>query len=142
MSRGNVFKLSGNMALNSGINGNPTNPYPSSNQYSGSNVDFSEIKNSLKLLKSKQRQQQQRWPSEEIPDSEQKFHSRPQHQYQGSSPGMGNYANDIHQNPYPEQISRGSCFIRQTGTTPTVGILTISLNPDTTVIPATNPNIT
>lgn len=42
MSRGNVFKLSGNMALGA------SDPYP--------NTDISDIKNSLKLLKAKQNQ--------------------------------------------------------------------------------------
>jgi len=48
MSRNNVFKLSGNMAL--GANDN----YPSN--------DFDNIKNSLKLLKSKQNQKQTNGP--------------------------------------------------------------------------------
>jgi len=46
MSRNNVFKLSGNMAL-----GGAGADYPSN--------DFENIKNSLKLLKSKQSQQRQ-----------------------------------------------------------------------------------
>lgn len=44
MSRGNVFKLSGNMALGGG------------SDYG--NADIDEIKNSLKLLKSKKNQRQ------------------------------------------------------------------------------------
>ena len=48
MSRNNVFKLSGNMALGGGDN------YPSN--------DFENIKNSLKLLKSKQTQKQSTGP--------------------------------------------------------------------------------
>ena len=48
MSRNNVFKLSGNMALGGGDN------YPAN--------DFENIKNSLKLLKSKQTQKQSNGP--------------------------------------------------------------------------------
>lgn len=50
MSRNNVFKLSGNMALGS------------NDAYS--NSDFENIKSSLKLLKSKQTQRQQNMPLE------------------------------------------------------------------------------
>lgn len=50
MSRNNVFKLSGNMALGSG------------DAYS--NSDFENIKSSLKLLKSKQTQKRQDMPLE------------------------------------------------------------------------------
>jgi hypothetical protein len=45
MSRNNVFKLSGNMALGGG------DAYPSNNN------DFDNIKNSLKLLKAKKAEQ-------------------------------------------------------------------------------------
>jgi hypothetical protein len=52
MSRNNVFKLSGNMALGGG-------------EGYGNNNDFDNIKNSLKLLKSKKAEQKlQEYPSE------------------------------------------------------------------------------